>query len=177
MSFKYSVQLVLVLLLSAGSLQAQETAPKYGHMNLGNLLEELPATASANSALKVIADSLGVVGDTMAAQFQREYAKVEKDYNAGNLTPIAVQQAEIALKAKQDSIVQFEQQAQQMLAGKRDELLGPILTDIQNAIEAVAKENGYLMIFDVSSGVMLFADETEDVSALVKKKLGITDGN
>jgi outer membrane protein len=60
-----------------------------------------------------------------------------------------------------------------MVAAKREELLKPILTKITDAVKAVAVENKYMMIFDTSSGIMLYADDTEDVTAIVKKKLGI----
>ena len=175
MSNKYSLLFMLAFLAGSFTLSAQDSTatPKYGHMNLGNLLEELPATKTANDALKVVADSLGVLGDTMAVQFQREYVQLDSAYKAGLLTPVVAKQKEEELKKKQDEIVKFEQEAQAFLEKQRAELLNPILKDIETAVNAVAKENGYLMIFDVSSGVLLFADETDDVTPLVKAKLGM----
>ena len=49
----------------------------------------------------------------------------------------------------------------------------PIMDKITAAIEEVAKENGYTYIFDGSVGFVLYADETTDVSDLVKGKLGL----
>ena len=60
--------------------------------------------------------------------------------------------------------------AQAYLEDRRNSLLEPILTEVREAIKVVAKENGYLMVFDISSGAMLFAAETDDVTELVKKK-------
>ena len=60
-----------------------------------------------------------------------------------------------------------------MVAAKREELLKPILVRVDDAVKSIAVDNQYLMIFDTSSGSMLFAAETEDVTALVKKKMGI----
>ena len=42
-----------------------------------------------------------------------------------------------------------------------------------DAIAAVAKANGFKMIIDVNSGALLYADETMDVTKLVKAKLGM----
>ncbi|MBC7774905.1 MAG: OmpH family outer membrane protein, partial [Phycisphaerae bacterium] len=39
--------------------------------------------------------------------------------------------------------------------------------------KAVAKENGYAMVFDTSTGAMLFASDSDDLTELVKKKLGL----
>jgi outer membrane protein len=77
------------------------------------------------------------------------------------------------LQKDQEAIQKFEQDAQQMVSTERERLLKPILERVDAAIKAVAIENQYLMVFDTSSGSMLFAAETEDVTALVKKKMGI----
>jgi outer membrane protein len=173
MSFKFAFSFVLALCLGAANLQAQTPAPKYGHMNLGNLLDELPATKKADDQLKLLADRLATQGDSMAKVFQTAYAKLEKDYNEGLLTPVQAAERQEALQKQQAEIQAFEQDAQKQIDSKRNELLQPILDEIQKAIKEVAKENGYLMIFDVSSGAMLFAEDSDDISALVKKKLGI----
>jgi len=40
-------------------------------------------------------------------------------------------------------------------------------------VDQIGKEEGYTMIFDTSTGGLLFADETKDLLAKVKSKLGI----
>lgn len=169
---KTSFVFTLILLLGATALSAQ-TAPKYGHMNLGNLLEEMPDTKKANDDLKMFTDKLTAKDDSLQKAFQAAYETLEKEYKAQILTPIVVQQRQAELQKQQEFIQKFEQDAQQIVAAKREELLKPILTKINDAVKAVAKESGYAMVFDTSSGVMLFAAESDDVTALVKKKLGI----
>lgn len=163
---------LITILIGATTLSAQ-AQPKYGHMNLGNLLELLPDTKKANVAMKVYTDSLSVKDSVMTKAFQEAYAALEKDYNAGILTPVQAQTRQEELKKQQESIQKFEQDAQQMAAAKREQLLTPILAKVEGAIKEVAKEKGYLMIFDTSSGVTLFAAESDDVTALVKQKLGL----
>ena len=79
------------------------------------------------------------------------------------------------LKEEENKILQYEQEMQSQLAAKREELLAPILEEVRNAIQAVAKDNGYSYIFDGSPGigVLLYADETTNVTGLVKAKLGL----
>ena len=57
------------------------------------------------------------------------------------------------------------------LQTKRDELLQPIYTKVNQAINDVAKENGFQFIFD--QGVLLFAEESQNIGPMVKTKLGI----
>lgn len=134
-----------------------QAAPKYGHMNLGNLLEALPETKKSNDDLKVIADGLAAKDDSLTKDFTAKYTQLEKDYAEGTVPPVKLEERKAALQKQQEYIQKFEQDAQAIINGKRDELLKPILDKINKAVEAVAKENGYLMIFDTSSGVMLFA--------------------
>ena len=164
--------LFLFALLVGATLNAQ-TAPKYGHMNLGNLLELLPDTKKANDDLKVYADKLGAKDDSLGRALQAAAELLQKEYDAGLLTPVQAQARQADLQKQQEYLQKFEQDANQMVTAKREELLKPILTKVDEAIKSVAKENGYAMIFDTSTGSMLFAAETDDVTALVKKKLGI----
>jgi outer membrane protein len=164
--------LFALFLLGAFQTNAQ-TSPKYGHMNLGNLLELLPDTKKANDELKLFTDQLSAKDDSMARSLQAAAEMLQKEYDAGNLTPVQAQQRQAELQKQQEVLQKFEQEANQLVAAKREALLTPILTKVNDAIKAVATENGYAMIFDTSSGTMLFASESEDVSALVKKKLGL----
>lgn len=169
---KTSLVFTLIALFAATTLSAQ-TAPKYGHMNLGNLLEELPDTKKATDELKVFTDKLAAKDDSLTRAFQAAYTVLEADYKGGGVPPVQLQKRQEELQKQQEFIQKFEQDAQQLVAQRREELLKPILAKISDAVKAVAKEAGYAMVFDTSSGVMLFAAETEDVTALVKKKLGL----
>ena len=169
--FKKAPFFLFELLLSA-TLNAQ-TAPKYGHMNLGNLLELLTETKKANEDLKVFADKLGAKDDSLGRALQVAAEFLQKEYDGGNLTPIQAQQRQAELQKQQEYLQKFEQDANQMVTAKREELLRPILAKVDEAIKAVAKENGYSMIFDTSTGAMLFATDTDDVTAMVKKKMGL----
>ncbi len=76
------------------------------------------------------------------------------------------------MEKKEKAFTAYQQSAEQAVSAKRDELLKPILEKVYEAIKAVAKENGFAMIFDTSTGAALYALETEDVTPIVLKKLG-----
>ena len=171
--FRKTFFLVAALLCGAHLVSAQTGAPKYGHMNLGNLLDGMPDTKAAEDSLKIFAAQLAVKDSTMTKAFEQDFLLLRKQYEARELTAIQLQERQTALEKQRQEIQAFEQKAQQDIEARRGELLKPILTKIDEAIKSVAKENGFMMIFDVSTGSMLFASETIDVTPLVKKKLGI----
>ncbi len=165
--------LFAALCCSAFTLFAQTDPMKYGHMNLGNLLQEMPETAAAEAKLRVVADSLSTLDSVKTSAFQAAYLLLKQQYDARELTAVQVQQRQAELEKQRQEIQAFEENAQKLIEAKREETLQPILKKIDDAIKAVAKENGFMMIFDISTGSMLFASETIDVTPMVKKKLGI----
>jgi outer membrane protein len=171
--FHKTMFLVAALCFGAASLSAQTPTYKYGHMNLGNLLETMPETKKANDDLKVFTDKITAKDDSLTKAFGVAYEQLEKDYQAGTVPPVQLEQRKVELQKQQEFIQKFEQDAQQLVNSKREELLKPILSRIDEAVKQVAKDNGFLMVFDTGSGIMLFASETEDVTPLVKKKLGM----
>jgi len=159
------------LLLASLSMQAQA---KYAHINLGNLVSEMPAAVAANTQLEDFQKELIKTGEALAVDFQKDYEAFVKAVQGGTLTPVQQQNQQTALEKKQQEIVAFEQQIRVSVSEKRDELLQPIVVSAQQAIEDVAKENNIQLVFDTSIfGAIMFAAETEDIMDLVKAKLGM----
>lgn len=144
---------------------------KFGHVNSQKLLEVMPEVKAANAKL-----------DTLNHQYTNELKALAEEYKAKlssfqNLPPStsdAIKNNKMKeLQDMQDRIQQFQEQAQDDLQKKNEEYFAPIQTKVKDAIKAVAKDGGFNYIFDASSAALLYAADSEDVTALVKKKLGI----
>ena len=149
-------------------------AQKYGHLNSGNLIAELPETKSADVALKSFQDARIQVGENMAKKFEAAYKAYVAEAQTGTLSPLQQQEREAALQKQQQELQAYEQKVVDEVTAKREALYQPILEKVQTAIDAVGKEKGYTMIFDTSilvNNPIVYAAEAEDVTALVKAKL------
>lgn len=144
---------------------------KFGYLNSAQILAEMPEVAQMNSNLEGYKTVLQKKGQQMVEEFQLKQQDAVTRKERGELSPVAEQQIMTELQNKQNEILAYEQSMQQDLAKKESELLQPILERVNEAIQLVAKENGFTYIFDVSAGVLLYADETLDVTPLVKTKL------
>jgi outer membrane protein len=164
--------LVFAIVVLAGLAQLQ--AQRYGHLNLGNIISIMPEAKAANGQLEVYQDSIVTAGEALAKAFETDYIAFAQAVQGGTMPPKQQAEQEAALRKRQEALVALEQQLPAMMEVERNKLLGPIVDKAMAAIEAVAKENGFVMIFDTSIfGAIMFADESEDVFALVKAKLGI----
>ena len=75
------------------------------------------------------------------------------------------------LQARTQELAGEEQRIQQAIEQKRQELSGPIEKKAMDAVQAVAKENGYTYVLPKEA--VIVGPPGDDLIALVKKKLGI----
>ena len=144
---------------------------KLGHVDSEDLLKSMPARDSALAKLKDYSK-------TLETQFQSMQSELETKYNdfvanQATYSYLIKQMKQKELEDLQKRIQDFQQSAQEDVQKKEQELLQPIITKAKKAIEDVAKENGYNYIFDRGLQVLLYADPTDDITPLVKKKLNL----
>jgi outer membrane protein len=116
-------------------------------------------------------NDLLIKGEEMVVKFETAYKAYMEEANGGTLSKVQMQQKESVLVAQQDEIKNFETEIQQAVAQKRDELYKPILDRVKTEIEKLGKEGGYTMIFDTSAGMILHAEESENIMAALKERL------
>ena len=164
----FQFALVALLLVAA---TASATAQKFGYVNSAEILAELPAMKAAESNLEGLQKQLQKKGQAMVEAFQTDAQAFQQEVQGGTLSPKAQQEKGAKLQAREQEIVAFEQTMVQDLQKKRAELLEPIYKSVNDAIAAVAEENGYQFIFDQQ--VLLYGQDSQDVSSMVRAKLGI----
>ncbi len=161
--------LLFALTAFAGVTQAQ----KFGYVNSQAILAEMPEVKQAEANLEALQKQLQKKGQSEIEKFQQDYVAVQQKAERGELSPKQQEEEAQRLKNKELELSQLEQEMMQQMQAKRSELLEPIYEKVNDAIESVAKENGYTMIFD--QGVLLYKEDSQDVSDLVKAKLGIVN--
>lgn len=165
--FKY----LLIALLLVGSLSAVQ-AQKFGYLNSALVLTEMPETLAADDQMAAFQKQLEAEAQKKAEDLQAKISKYIQEAQSGVLTPVQMQEQEAALTKEQEAFAAYEQELYVKVQSKREELYEPILQKVQDAIDAVGKENGYQFIFDISvMNVVVYADEAENVIDLVKAKL------
>jgi len=156
-------------------VNAQEVTLKLGYTDAEYILSALPEAKALQSELADYSKQLENQLQSKIVEFQTKLKDLQD--NGGNLLPEIRADKEQELQVMQQSIQQFEAEAQQSLQKRQLEKLQPVYDKIQKAIDAVREENGYDIIFSARpSGisVILSADEKFEISELVFKKLGIT---
>ncbi len=149
------------------------SAQKMGYINSQEIIASLPEVKQANSDIDVMKAMFQKKGEEMVKSLQMKYQDFQKKQASGELAPIEADKQAALLKEEEAKIGEFEQSSQQKIYEKSEELLKPIQDKVNQAIKDVAKENGFLYIFDVAGGLLLYTDPSADATKLVKTKLGI----
>lgn len=163
--------LMIVIALAGQSAMAQNF--KFGHINSDELIQAMPEYDSATVKLEKFRKELVNALELMTVELNTKNEAYQKD--SKNLSDIVKQTKEQELMDMNKRIQDFQANAQTQLQNKQTEVFQPIYVKVDKAIKDIGKENGFLYVFDVAKGALLYFDETKstNVMALVKTKLGL----
>ena len=159
--------LLVGLVCISFSLQAQ----KFGYVNSQAILAEMAEVKQARAKLEALEKQLTKKGQQMVESFQSDYKALAEKEQQGVMSPKQLQEEANKLKEREAEIGKYQQEMQKQLLDKEKTELEPIITKVNQAIKDVAVEGGYQFIFDSSTQVLLYADQSTDVTDLVKAKL------
>lgn len=169
---KKSLALALGFVLAFAATSAAQSQ-KFGYCNSVALLADLPEVKQADSDLQAYQTQLTKQGQQKVQELQTKAAELDKKKEQGTISPKDYEEQMTKLQALDQEIKELEQKIYADLSKRKEELYKPILDKVNEAMKVVAKENGFSLVLDTSTGVLLYADESLDVTKLVRAKLGL----
>jgi outer membrane protein len=163
----FIVAVVMGLVMAGNSVKAQT---KIGYVSLQELIPTMPEYKKADTALNDYQSALGQNFEDM----KREYYEKDSVINSKDTLKLTKAQLEIKRREVSELLVKlqgWQQQAQQLYQQKQQDLISPIQKKAVDAIQQVARENGYTYVLNKET--LLVSPPAEDLLPLVKKKLGI----
>lgn len=165
---------ILLTVAVVFSIVLASNAQKYGFIDSEYILENIPAYTAAQEQL-----------NQLSAQYQKElegmHAEIEKMYQDFQAESVLL--SEDMKRKREDVIISKEKNYKQMqrkyfgpqgdLFKKRQGLVKPIQDEVFAAVQDVAKDGSYAVVFDKASGTTLFyTNPRYDLSDKVLQKLG-----
>ena len=163
--------LLAVAMLGVSTASAQ----KFARINLQEIVVAMPEFEEAQKNLEAFGKDLQEQMEQIQVEFNNKLADFQKNQNTMAASIKQMKQQE--LEQLQQRFSEFQQIAQQDFQKKQAELLEPVQKKAQEAVNSVAKTNGYIVVFDTSMQTLAYLDEAQvvDIAPLVKKSLGITE--
>jgi outer membrane protein len=162
---------VLLIIICASTVTK---AQKVAYIDMDSLISMMPeykvAKDSAQKFVKMLENELVA----MQTQLQQEQDRYQKDMSApGGIPPVMKANREKRLQDMYNNIQEYQQNAQQEIQKKNDELSKPIYEKANVAIKKVAQAKGYKMVIDASTTNLLYKDPADDIILPVKTELKI----
>lgn len=164
------------LLFTANIANAQQ---KFAHLNSAMIIEVMPEFKAGQTTLETLTKTKSAEIDKMIGEYQTKLQAAqakEKTRSEANKETVdkELQAAGTELQDLQKRIEDAKGKAQQELEAKNTEVFNPIRIKADAAIKAVSKEKGYAYVFDTANPALVYFDGGEDITGLVKTKLGIS---
>ena len=157
-----------VSLTMAGSASAQKT----GYIRVDDVVSLMPETAKLQGVLeKFQKDSLQPRFNYTLAEFQRKDSAVNTKDSVNHPAAARAKMRE-EMQSDMYELQNWQQISQQLVQQKQEQLLEPIYRKAIDAIQTVAKENGYAYVY--TKDALLVAPPSDDLLPLVAKRLNLT---
>lgn len=167
--------------VAAGIFVAAQMAngqQKIGHINAQELIQAHPEFKNAQQQMQTLSETKDKELQSMVQEYQKKETEAnEKAMNRSEANKATID-AEIQtlvgeMQQMQERIQSTRTVAQEELQKKYQELMGPIEQKVLTAINAVAKEQGYAYVLDLSAGSVIYFEGGEDLTPAIKSKLGL----
>jgi outer membrane protein len=142
---------------------------KIGYISTQELVSIMPETAKADSNLQQYRTALIQNAQEKQSSLESAIEKFNKDSATMSGSVKDVKRGE--LQKMLNDLQSEDQRIQQQLQQRQQELIAPINRKAFDAVQAVAKENGYSYVFEKDA--LLVAPPGDDILQLVAKKMNV----
>lgn len=165
---KVVAALALVIAMT-GAVQAQDS--KVAHIASQELVEAMPAYKNAILELEKLQKSYDVDIQGMGSELQKTMERYNREAETQTDEENGRRFSEVQETRK--NIVEYQQNAQQKLQQKEQELLKPIIEQARVIIQKVARAGGYQYVLDSTVGLGVIMADGYNLMEDAKKELGI----
>lgn len=151
-----------------GGLKVQAQS-KIGYISVDELIGSMPEAKKADTTIEKYKEDLAKSQEDIRGEFQTKLAAYQKD--SASMTQAKKDLATKELSDLYNRFQNYGQEAQQLLSLKNQEVYGPIQKKALQAVQDVAKENGYTYVIVKENLIVM--PPSDDLLPLVRKKLGI----
>ena len=161
--------LILLLVMAPLSLFAQ----KFGYVNMHSIAQVMPEFTKAQNELQTLRKQYSDEFDRLQTEFEKK--RLEFEQLKDSLPTNILQRRERELQDIYIRLQQYDQEIYQNLLQAENTKSAEVKNILQNAIQEVGREGGYICVFDIASGIPYISETLcDNLDAKVKAKLGIS---
>lgn len=150
---------------------SQAQIAKFGTVDLQAVMNDMPETAVLEKELSTKTQSFQTEAQKMESEMQSKYQSYIEQRDS--LDDVTRQMREEELQTLSNRAQQYQQASYNQITQYREQQLTMIQEKLFKAVKAVGDREKYVAIFPINDATYFSPTETTDVTAIVKKELGI----
>ncbi|MDD7915916.1 OmpH family outer membrane protein [Polaribacter ponticola] len=166
---KSKITILFITFLSTISL----AQTKVGTINSDYIMSLMPESQIVYNRAKAYGAKLDSLFDIKAQNFKTKvdaFRKSEKEMDE------ALKKTKVSeISALELDIKKYKDNGNKLMQLKQDELMRPLYKKLGDAINQVAKEQGYTQVLTSTGNQFVYIDEKFDITKLVMNKLGVKE--
>ena len=167
------IKLLSFFALCASLANLAQAEQKAGFVTTEAIIALLPVTKRANDELAEMQTKFLGQGQIIQQDMQDKYNDLMAKNEAGQLSDNLRQLGQQEMTQLQQDLQDHQQQSQETLVKRRSVLFRPILKQVNETIQSVAKAQGYDMVFDIQEAGILYAKNDYNLTKAVLLDLGV----
>ncbi|MDT0675035.1 OmpH family outer membrane protein [Autumnicola musiva] len=164
-------RLFIALALTLGATAFTNAQTKVAHIATQDLVETMPAYNDAMTQLEKLEKTYDAEINDMLTEAQKTMQRYQSEVET--VTDEENQKRSQEMQMTQRRIQEHSQKARQELQKKQNDLIAPIIEKARQAIQRVARDQGYDYVLDSTTGTGVILADGYDLMPDVKKDLGI----
>jgi len=167
-------KIIIIAAAALFTLSASAQNLKFAHVNFNELVMLMPEADSARAQMAVSQQEAQDTYKSMAEEFQTKYQQYQQ--KSSTWTPAIRESKEKELSDIQNRLEEFNQSVQQELSQQQNQLMAPIQQKAIDAVNKLAKDGGYIYVFETTSLLYVNTAQSTDLTPAARKALGIPEG-
>ena len=167
-------KIILIMAAAVLALSASAQNLKFAHVNFNELVMLMPEADAARSQMEASQKEAQETYQTMIEEYQAKAQKFQQ--NQATWTAAIKESKQKELTVISNRIQEFDQSIQQELQQQQAQLMAPIQQKAIEAVNNLAKEGGYIYVFEESSLLYIDKAQSTDLTPAARKVLNIPDG-
>ena len=163
----------LVLIAAMAFVSVAAFAQKFAHVNFQELVYLMPDMDAAREQLNAAQQEASETFQVMVDEYNSKLSQYQQKASTWTAAILESKQKELA--DIEQRIQEFQQSIQLELQEKEQSLMAPIQQKAQQTVAALAKEGGYIYVFDINSPLYVDENQSTDLTRAARRALNIPE--
>ena len=161
----------IFLIVALSAVCSAAFAQKFAHINFQEVIQLMPEMDDVRTKYDAVAKDNQEVMKAMYDEYQTKAQQYQQ--KSASWTPSVKESKEKELMELENRIQETQQSMQQDMQGIQNNLMAPVYQKAQETLNKLAKEGGYIYVFDISSALYVDPAQSTDLTPAARAALNI----